>query len=145
MLLFLSEMLSYTIKEEEENPALFLFLNDAIIAFDQQQEGFENFHLLFLLQLASYLGFGPVSGADIISQVAFATNQMIGGRPSIIHFQMFEEHFDHLLNQSAEQNNILNGNVRRELLHIIIKYYQLHVDNLGEIRSLNVLSEVLAE
>ena len=144
MLLFLSEMLSYTIREEEENQPLFQFLNDAIISFDQQQEGFENFHLQFLIQLASYLGFGVASGADIISQVAFGTNQLIGGRPAIIHFQMFEEHFDTLLHQ-PEAALVANGKVRRELLQILIKYYQLHVDNLGEIRSLTVLSEVLSE
>jgi len=145
MLLFLSEVVSFTIKEEEENRSLFEFLNNAIISFDQQRERFENFHLLFLLQLSFYLGFGPASGSEITSQVAFSANhQFIGGRPAILHFQAFETHLDNLLHQ-PENADIPNGKVRKELLHILIKYYQLHVEKLGEIRSLQVLSEVLSE
>ena len=144
MLLFLSEMLSYTIKEEEENRPLFEYIYQALIYFDQQDEHFENFHLLFLLQLSFYLGFGPTSGADITSQVAFSSTQLISGRPAIIHFQLFEEHLDNLLHH-PEATQIPNGKVRRELLNILIKYYQLHIEKLGEIRSLKVLSEVLAE
>jgi DNA repair protein RecO (recombination protein O) len=116
-----------------------------MVYFDQQQEGFENFHLIFLLQLSSFLGFGPTSGADVTSQVAFAGNQQfVGGQSAVIHFQLFEEHLDKLLHQ-PEQIQIPNGRIRRELLYIIIKYYQLHVEKLGEIRSLQVLSEVLSE
>ena len=145
MLLFLSEMVSYTIKEEEENRPLFQHIYQSMIYFDQQAEGYENFHLVFLLQLSFYLGFGPTSGADITSQVAFAGNQQfINGRPGILDFQLFEEHFNNLLHHPQEAQ-VTNGKVRRELLNLLIKYYQLHVEKLGEIRSLNVLSEVLAE
>jgi len=144
MLLFLSEVVSHTIKEEEENRSLFDFLNNAIIHFDQQEEAFENFHLLFLLQLSFFLGFGPASGAEITSQVAFSSSHHVGGRPAILHFQAFEEHLDNLLHQ-PEKTNIPNGKVRKELLQILIKFYQLHVEKLGEIRSLSVLSEVLSE
>jgi DNA repair protein RecO (recombination protein O) len=144
ILLFLSEMLSHTIREEEENKPLFDFLYQAIRSFDQQAEGFENFHLQFLLQLSYYLGFGPTSGAEITSQVAFSGTGLIDGRPAIIHFQMYEALFDQLLHQPG-QAAVPNGRVRRELLQIIIKYYQLHVEKLGEIRSLQVLSEVLSE
>jgi DNA repair protein RecO (recombination protein O) len=57
---------------------------------------------------------------------------------------MYEAFFDTLLHH-PDQNLVANGKVRRELLQIIIKYYQLHVEKLGEIRSLQVLSEVLSE
>ena len=145
MLLFLSEVVSYTIKEEEENRTLFDYMYQAMVYFDQKTEGFENFHLIFLLQLSFFLGFGPTSGADITSQVAFAGNQQyINGRPGILDFQLFEGLFDDLLHH-PEEAQITNGKIRRELLNLLIKYYQLHVDKLGEIRSLNVLSEVLAE
>jgi DNA repair protein RecO (recombination protein O) len=145
MLLFLSELVSYTIKEEEENRPLFEHLYKSMVYFDQQQEGFENFHLVFLLQLSFFLGFGPTSGADITSQVAFAGNQqVVNGHAGILDFQLFESHFDNLLHH-PEAAEVTNGKVRRELLHLLIKYYQLHVEKLGEIRSLNVLSEVLAE
>ena len=144
MVLFLSEILTYTIREEEENPPLFQFLYESIVFFDQQEQGFGNFHLFFLLQLAQYLGFGPTSGADITSQVAFSAGNATQSRASVLHFQMFEAYFDALL-QNSTDTFIPNSKVRKELLLILIQYYQLHVEKLGDIKSLQVLSEVLSD
>ncbi len=143
MLLFLSEMVTRTVKEEEENTPLFTFLYEAIIVFDQQEEHFENFHLLFLLQLSKYLGFGPGTGAEIVEQVAFSANtQAQTSAPPVLALQAHEAYFDQLLGLLPEVQ-IPNGKVRRELLSILIRYYQLHVERLGEIKSLAILSEVL--
>ncbi|TYZ10124.1 DNA repair protein RecO [Hymenobacter lutimineralis] len=146
VVLFLAEVVGRTVLEEEQNEPLFTFLHDAILQFDRQAEGFENFALRFLLELAGYLGFGAESGQEITSQVAFAgsapTAQDTG--PVALRFQEFDQYFDDLLRNPA-QVAIPNGRVRRELLQVLIRYYQLHVDKLGEIRSLAVLSEVLAE
>ncbi len=143
MVLFLSEVLAHTIQEEEENPPLFEFLYESIVYFDQQEQGFGNFHLFFLLQLSHYLGFGPTSGADITSQVAFSAGTATQSRSSVLHFQMFEAYFDALLQSSEEV--FMNSKVRKELLLILIRYYQLHIEKLGEIKSLQVLSEVLSD
>ncbi|MER2999123.1 DNA repair protein RecO [Pontibacter populi] len=145
MLLFLSEVVSRTVKEEEENQSLFHFLYQAIVAFDEMGEGFENFHLVFLLQLSHHLGFGPTSGKEIVEQVAFSANaQSATGAPTVLALQAYEEYFDMLLHDAARAT-IPNGRVRRELLAVLVRYYQLHVDKLGEIKSLSILSEVLAE
>lgn len=145
MMLFLSEVVARTIKEEEENQPLFNFLYNAILAFDTEDEGFENFHLEFLLKLSHHLGFGPSSGAEIVEQVAFSANaQSATGAPTVLALQAYEKYFDTLMH-NPEQAAIPNGKVRRELLAVLIRYYQLHVDKLGEIKSLAVLSEVLAE
>lgn len=145
--LFLSEVVGRVLLEEEENVPLFTFLHDSILAFDRQEEGFENFALVFLLQLSNYLGFGPETGEQITSQVAFAS-EVPGGAaahgPTAMRFREFEQHFDALLRNPA-QASIPNGRVRRELLDVLIRYYQLHVERLGDVRSLSVLSEVLAE
>ncbi|AIZ63120.1 hypothetical protein PK28_04395 [Hymenobacter sp. DG25B] len=147
VVLFLSEVVSRTVLEEEENVLLFTFLHDSILAFDQQKEGFENFALAFLLRLASYLGFGAESGQEITSQVAFAgaapTTAADSG-PTALRFQEFDQYFDELLRDPGSAS-VPNGRVRRELLLVLIRYYQLHIEKLGEIRSLAVLSEVLAE
>lgn len=146
VVLFLSEVVSRVLREEEENPALFEYLYQAIVAFDEQETGFENFALAFLLHLSHYLGFGPESGQQITEQVAFATdaNRPATSRPTVLRFQEFEHFFDELLSDQGPAT-VPNGRVRRELLAILLRYYQLHVENLGDIRSLDVLSEVLAE
>ncbi len=144
IVLFLSEMVTRTVKEEEENPPLFDFLYQAILSFDELDEGFENFHLVFLLQLSHHLGFGPTSGKEIVEQVAFSANaQSASAAPTVLALQAYETYFDELLHDPA-RTTIPNGRVRRELLSVLVRYYQLHVDRLGEIKSLAILSEVLA-
>ncbi|PTX15302.1 DNA replication and repair protein RecO [Pontibacter mucosus] len=145
IMLFLSEVVARTVKEEEENLPLFHFLYTAITTFDEMESGFENFHLVFLLQLSYHLGFGPSSGTEIVEQVVFSPNaQAATSAPTIMAVQVHEKYFDELLRE-PDHTSIPNGRVRRELLDILIRYYQLHVDRLGEINSLAILSEVLEE
>jgi len=148
VVLVLSEIVGRVLLEEEENEPLFNFLHDSILEFDQQKEGFENFALVFLLELTSYLGFGIGSGAELTTQVAFATaapaTSAAGSGPAALRFREFDQYFDELLHNPA-YSSIPNGRVRRELLDVLIRYYQLHIEKLGDIRSLTVLSEVLAE
>ncbi|MCC9167790.1 DNA repair protein RecO [Pontibacter harenae] len=145
ILLFLSEMVTRTVKEEEENPTLFAFLYNSMISFDQQVQHFENFHLEFLLELTQHLGFGPGSGTEIIEQVAFSANtQAATSAPPVLALHAYETYFDGLLRPGVANETIPNGKIRREMLSILIRYYQLHVDKLGEIKSLAILSEVLS-
>ena len=144
--LFLSEVLAKSVREEESNPALFRFLHDSLLAFDEQSVGTENFALLFLLHLAGYLGFGPQSGGEITDQVAMAGPAPVGSGfssgPATLRLREFDQYFDELLHTPAA-STIPSGHVRRELLAVLIRYYQLHVEGLTEVKSLEILSEVL--
>ena len=57
--LFLSEVLCQTIKEPEPNLPLFAFIARSIQVLNIMEEGKSNFHICFLLQLCSFLGFSP--------------------------------------------------------------------------------------
>ena len=145
VVLFLSEVLGRAVREEEQNEPLFRFLHDSILAFDQQAVGTENFALTFLLRLATYLGFGVSTGAELTDQVIMAGHaSLVKGAtgPATLRLREFEGYFEELLQGTT--STIPNGRVRHELLHVLIRYYQLHVEQLGEIRSLDILSEVLA-
>ncbi|SFQ56279.1 DNA repair protein RecO [Hymenobacter arizonensis] len=147
VVLFLSEVVGRAVREEEQNEPLFQFLHDSILAFDQQTKGSENFALVFLLELATYLGFGISTGSELTDQVIMAghaaTSKGATG-PATLRLREFETYFDELLHDPAT-STIPNGRVRHELLTVLIRYYQLHVEQLGEIRSLDILSQVLAE
>ena len=147
VVLFLSEVVGRAVREEEQNEPMFQFLHDSILAFDQQSTGTENFALTFLLRLATYLGFGVSNGAELTDQVVMAghapTAKGATG-PANMRLREFEGYFDELLRDPAT-STIPNGRVRFELLNVLIRYYQLHVEQLGDIRSLAILSEVLAE
>jgi DNA repair protein RecO (recombination protein O) len=147
VVLFLSEVVGRAVREEEQNESLFAFLHDSILAFDRQTTGTENFALVFLLQLATYLGFGVGTGAELTDQVIMAghapTLQGTTGPPTL-RLREFEGYFDELLRDPAH-STIPNGRVRFELLNVVLRYYQLHMEQLGDIRSLDILSQVLAE
>jgi len=70
--LFITEVLSKTLKEEAGNPRLFQFLRESLIWLDQATEGYENFHLWFLLRLSFYLGFEPTTGQQLAQELKLA-------------------------------------------------------------------------
>lgn len=145
VVLFLSEVIGRAVREEERNEPLFRFLHDSIWSFDQQTTGTENFALSFLLQLATYLGFGVSSGGELTDQVIMAGHAATAKGatgPATLRLREFEGYFDELLRDSAT-STIPNGRVRHELLNVLIRYYQLHIEQMGEIRSLDILSQVL--
>ena len=147
VVLFLSEVVGRAVREEEQNEPLFAFLHDSIVSFDQQTTGSENFALTFLLGLATYLGFGISSGGELTDQVIMAGHAATARGavgPATLRLREFDGYLDELLRDPAT-STIPNGRVRNELLHVLIRYYQLHVEQMGEIRSLDILSQVLAE
>ena len=58
IVLFLSEVLSISLKEEEKNKSLFNFLETTFVLFNENQTD-PNFHYIFLIELTKYLGFYP--------------------------------------------------------------------------------------
>lgn len=145
VVLFLSEVVGRAVREEEENEPLFQFLHDSILAFDQETTGTENFALVFLLRLATYLGFGISTGSELTDQVIMAghaaTSRGVAGPPTL-RLHEFDGYLNELLHDPAT-STIPNGRVRHELLNVLIRYYQLHIEQMGEIRSLDILSQVL--
>jgi DNA repair protein RecO (recombination protein O) len=134
--LFITEILSKTLKEEEPNEPLFQFLVERILQLDQAEEHYESFHLYFLVQLTFYLGFGLESSAQLERELA-------------------QHHYPYpfdVAQRTAIQACIsppqppilrLNGSQRSGLLHALVFFYKIHFDSLGEVKSLDVLHEVL--
>jgi DNA repair protein RecO (recombination protein O) len=57
--IFLAEMLSKTLREQESAPEMFDFMQNSLLFFDLAENGVANFHLWFLFRLTEYLGFFP--------------------------------------------------------------------------------------
>ena len=137
MSIFLTEMLSKLLKEESENKELFAFMFNAIQVFDHLEQGVVNFHLQFLLKASAYLGFKPESARDFLLQLSDYG----------LHLTTEEEEkaiIEQFLNQPMGEEIKISNQFRRELLDHIIKFYRLHTDTLTEIKSLEVLKEVLS-
>jgi DNA repair protein RecO (recombination protein O) len=132
--IFIGEMLYKLLKEETAEEDLFSFLWHSIQVLENQERGFSNFHLQFLLKLARYLGFQPSSGSDIFRQISGPDDSLVTQEIEDLTY-LISNDFDHDLSLSA--------NNRNHLLQVILKYYHYHIDTLGEIKSIQILKEVL--
>jgi len=145
--IFLAEVLYKSINEQESYPEMFDFIKNSLLYFDIMETGFSNFHLWFLFRLTEYLGFLPDT-----SKVGFE-GWFDMKKGEVVHFQPShpfyanKEATDYLIKLAAlKLHEITSFDISRKmrdiLISVLIDYYQLHFDNLGEIKSLNVLREV---
>src|SRR5690606_20320360 len=58
MILFLSEVLNASLREEYKNEDFFVFLETALLWLDENEIS-NNFHLVFLIEMTKFLGFYP--------------------------------------------------------------------------------------
>jgi len=128
--IFLNELVNKTVKEESHASELCSFLVNSFISLDTLGERAENFHLLFMIRLSRLLGFG-----------AFNTNEVLGVR---VVDEATERLLDAMLDAEYDADLPISNDKRRELLDLMIRFYGDHIDNLGEMRSLHVLREVLS-
>lgn len=146
IVLFLSEILNSTIQEEEENTRLFSFIEASLIWLDTHEK-ISNFHLLFLLNLSKYLGFYPdVSGTESqyfnLEEGCF-TFSLLG--KEVISGNDLNQ-FKKLLGTNFDTIELIkfNKKERQQVLSIIIRYFELHLDGFRNPKSLGVLETVFS-
>lgn len=127
--MFLTEVLNKAVKDESHARELCDFLINSLITLDTQPEKSENFHLIFLLKLSRFLGFG-----------AQHVNEVLGAR-------IADERIEAVLKQLIHANYTdpieMTNAERREILEQLVKFYTDHMETIGEIRSMQVLREVM--
>ena len=146
IVMFLSEVLSKSIKEEEKNFALFNFLKDSMIWLDQSKK-FSNFHIHFLIKLLSFLGISPdqsnqdLNGFNMIDGIfcKYDRSEYCVNGEIISNFKSFlGTEFD---NSSCKVNT---SKQRKELIEFLIKYMQIHLPDFKRPNSLNILYELFS-
>lgn len=147
--IFLNEVLYKAVRQQSADENLFDFVFSAIEWLDHQTEGLANFHLLFLVQLTRYLGFYPdrylAGDADYFD---LKNGIFCKYKPdSILYLSPpHTQNFNVLLQCSFENLSQLklNNEDRRHLIQKLLEYYALHIEGFGNVRSHEVLEEVLA-
>jgi DNA repair protein RecO (recombination protein O) len=146
--MFLNEVLYKSVRQHEPDDVLFEFLFHAIEILDSLGGGLANFHLYFLLRLTRFLGFYP----DQISASTdswFDLKNGVYSRQQPPHALIIEPTLTaiwiNILNSNFDnlQNLKISSSDRKVILEKIIMYYQLHVEGFGNIKSHEVLEEVL--
>lgn len=128
IVLFLTEILHKTIREQHDVSPLFTFLNHSVQVLDHLESKCENFHLQFLLKLSQYLGFeASTSEFQLLIPNDHAELKLI----------------EQLKLNSYDSTFQIGAEIRQRILQHILLFYRNHYDSLGQINSLDVLREVL--
>jgi DNA repair protein RecO (recombination protein O) len=143
--LFLAEMVYHSIKEEEQNKALYQYLEASFLWLDTHHQ-IANFHLLFLLNLTKFLGFYPE--INLINAPYF---DLLGGNFTIVknsntvwgeNLKQFKKllgiNFDVLHQVDFSAAN------RQAILSILVQYFELHLSGFKKPKSLNVLKAIFS-
>ena len=125
--LFINEILNRTVKEQAHAGELCNFIFDSLISLDSIIRP-ENFHLIFLIKLSKYLGFGPFAKVELGAW-------LLNREENKVLDILLESDYDNLIQINNEQ--------RRNLLDVLIKFFGAHVDGMGTVKSVQVLREVL--
>ncbi|MCU4155872.1 DNA repair protein RecO [Carboxylicivirga sp. A043] len=146
MAFFLTELMSKVLMEEEKNTDLFNFLYHSVEVFDTGINGDYNFHLFFLFQLTRFLGFGPETNHidalffDLMNGYFTSTEPShgfsISGQSLVNWKKLFSIEIQNL------QEIKLSGQERYQLLENLLEYYNLHIDSLGELKSLPIVHQL---
>jgi DNA repair protein RecO (recombination protein O) len=145
---FLAEILYKCLREEESNPDLFNFIFHSLTFLDLSDSGISNFHIWFLFKLTRFLGINPSQDNSLISNffdmqaAAFVNHEPLHSQftdkhSTVLFSRLFEIGFSSVETMNYTQHE------RKVMLEKLLEYYRIHFDNLGEIKSLSVLREVL--
>jgi len=134
--LFLTEVLGKVLKEEEANPILFAFLEESFQMLDQAAGPMENFHLQFLWRLSEFLGFHAGQVQEFLTQLREAGVPGMGELDPKAVQALFDSEYGQVIG--------INRIQRAAILKALIYYYGLHMESFGELKSLQILQEVLS-
>ena len=147
ILMYVNELLTKTITEQEQNEALYDFVVKSLLWLDLVEQNYVNFPLFFTLELTRHLGFYPISNYN----TGFSFDMMEG---SFVHdYPLHPYYFD--VENAALLSKLLDVGIdevchlpfrvsqRRRLLDGLITFMRLHAPVMKDFHSHEVLKTVL--
>ena len=147
ILMYISELLSKTITEQEQNEPLYDFIERSMLWLDLVHQDYANFPLFFTLELTRHLGFYPKANHE--SGYCFDMMEGSFSHDYPLHPYYFDAEDAQLLSQLLnagidETCRIpLHVSQRRSLLDGLIVFMRLHAPVMIDFHSHEVLKTVL--
>ena len=144
VIIFLSEILTMSLKEEESNAGLFSYIETSLLWFDTVNQS-SIFHHQFLIGLTKYIGVPPeVSSAHLPIfnlesgryQIENLGRYCISGEKLILFNSILGTKFD------EHNTNLKSSLQRQELLNMILLYFKLHLQGFKTPKSIAILNQV---
>jgi|SaaInl1SG_22_DNA_1037389.scaffolds.fasta_scaffold00105_8 DNA repair protein RecO (recombination protein O) len=145
ILFFVAEICAATIQNEEEDLALYTFLENEI-AFIHETKEFTNYPIYFLLNYSKYLGFYPQPLAEA-SFFDLEEGEFTVGKP-VGHKYVKDESIP-ILNNLVNKHpaEILASDIpkkqRKQIVQNLLIYYRYHQAGFKELKSIQVLEELI--
>ncbi len=147
ILMYVSELLSKTIIEQEQNEVMFDFIVRSLLWLDLVEQDYANFPLFFTLELTRHLGFYPKANHE----TGYCFDMMEGSfaHDLPVHPYYFDTENAQLLSQMLNVSideacrMPLRVSQRRELLDGLIMFMRLHAPVMNDFHSHEVLKTVL--
>lgn len=146
--LLLTEFMVYTLCHETANPDLYLYIEHSIRWYDMAEEGYANFHLVFLLKLARFLGIAPnmeaYSDGDLFDltnghfiSYGTASGNIMSGHDTHLLFMLSEASYDSM------GDIAMNRLERARMTHDLATYYAIHTPKFPTLQSLEILQQLM--
>jgi DNA repair protein RecO (recombination protein O) len=132
--LFVTELLSKVLKEEDERGVVFEFLCHFVMELDQREKQYESLHVYLMVHLTHFIGFGIHQKADL-------QRDNILQRVNTSFDQIYETIIEMNRSDLNEVSN-MDNKLRKDCLSYMINYYVQHIEGFGELKSLAVLSQI---
>lgn len=145
--LYIAELLDKSIKEVESNPLLWNYLSNCIDIFMLPESFCNDFHLLFTAKLCIYLGFGineaEYKKGDLFDLIEGQFTSSTIGHAYYLN-SISTEYLHKLLALDFTNINQLSftNQERTIMLDILIAYIRLHIPEIGDIKSIDVLKSI---
>jgi len=144
--MFMCELLLKTVRESSPDPSMFAFLSNSIMLLDAIDEGVENFHLHFAVNLCKVLGYMPEDNfSETCRHFNFANGAFSSDYIESLCFLPEESVMLHQIMStplSCISDIHCNGQMRNRFLGKVIDYLSFHSSFKTELKSLPVLREL---
>lgn len=148
--LFVAEFLRAVTRREPADEALYAYVENSLRWLDECQEGFANFHLVFLMRLTRFLGFYP-NAEDYADGSWFDLRTSTFSPSAPLHNDALPpaeaKKIGLLLRMNFATMHLykMSRADRNRMVDVILSYYRLHQPDMTELKSLDVLRELFAE
>ncbi len=143
---FLLELISKSIREQEQNNDMFEYIYESLCVLDGQTPLNPDFHLLFMVHFTRHLGFVPHGNFSDKNAFFEMTEGVFVAQQSELNVMNRSE--SKLLNELMAANPFspdmlkINRQERKQMMANLIRYYQLHLENFS-LKSPEILEEIL--
>jgi DNA repair protein RecO (recombination protein O) len=143
--IFMIECCRNTIKEKEENLALYSFIKQHFISLDGlPMESLSLFYIHFLIDLTVYLGFYPMDNYNENNAYFDLLNGCFTPH-SLDSRHTMDAQSSVLMSSLLKNENMVHMSKadREKIVDYLVMYYALHIESFKTLKSLEVLREVM--